>query len=121
MCGTRPSDHCALKSVSSSHRALSRLTGASPIATNALSQLHWCGYSRGAGLVQSPRSLRASTARAALRNSSAATGDLGGVAVALRDDLGSREQVHGENGNGAPQRRALLLSHEQLTLELLRD
>src|SRR5437764_285417 len=118
MCGTRPSDHCALKSVSSSRRALSRLTGASPIATNALSQLHWCGYSRGAGLVQSPRSLRARTSRAALRNSSAATRDLGDLAVVLRDDLDSRQQVHDENGNGAPQRRALLLSRKQLTLEL---
>src|SRR5438874_2213694 len=38
MCGTRPSDHCALKSISSSRRALSRLTGAGPAGQRAAIQ-----------------------------------------------------------------------------------
>ena len=40
---------------------------AQPIAMKALSQLHWCGYRRGAALVQLPASLSWSTAAARSR------------------------------------------------------
>ena len=43
MCGTRPSAHCAPKSVSSSRTARDGSTWTNPMAMNALSQLHWYG------------------------------------------------------------------------------
>ena len=57
MCGIIPLDHCAESRVSSSTIARSTLSEASPTATNAASQLHMCGYSRGAAEVITPRSL----------------------------------------------------------------
>ena len=57
MCGIIPFFHCADSSVSSSTTARSTLSGASPTETNAASQLHICGYRRGAALVIVPRSL----------------------------------------------------------------
>ncbi|SKT96792.1 Uncharacterised protein [Mycobacteroides abscessus subsp. abscessus] len=57
MCGIIPLAHCAESRVSSSVTARSTLSGASPTATNAASQLHMCGYSLGAALVMVPRSL----------------------------------------------------------------
>src|SRR6478735_11084246 len=57
MCGIMPLVHCADSSVSSSTTARSTLSGASPIATYAASQLHMCGYSNGAAVVITPRSL----------------------------------------------------------------
>ena len=57
MCGIIPFAHCADSRVSSSTTARSTLSGASPTATNAASQLHMCGYSSGAAVVITPRSL----------------------------------------------------------------
>ena len=57
MCGIIPLVHCADSRVSSSTTARSTLSGANPIATNAASQLHMCGYSNGAAVVITPRSL----------------------------------------------------------------
>src|SRR5262245_19665089 len=57
MWGIIPFAHCADSSVSSSTTARSTLSGASPIATNAASQLHMCGYNSGAAVVITPRSL----------------------------------------------------------------
>src|SRR6476469_11071777 len=57
MCGIIPLVHCADSRVSSSTTARSTLSGASPIDTNAASQLHICGYSSGAAVVITPRSL----------------------------------------------------------------
>src|SRR5215469_3474667 len=64
MCGTMPVDHCAANSCSSSVMARRTSRCAQPMAMNALSQLHWCGYRRGAALVQPPASLPCSTAAA---------------------------------------------------------
>ena len=57
MCGIIPLLHCAESRVSSSTTARSTLNGARPIDTNAASQLHMCGYSSGAAVVITPRSL----------------------------------------------------------------
>ena len=57
MCGIMPLRHCAESRVSSSTTDRSTDSGARPIATNAASQLHMCGYSNGAAVVIVPRSL----------------------------------------------------------------
>src|SRR6202167_4585916 len=59
-----PVAHCAANSCSSSVMARRTSRCAHPIAMNALSQLHWCGYRTGAALVQLPASLPCSTAAA---------------------------------------------------------
>jgi hypothetical protein len=65
MCGIRPSPHCASSSVSSSVCARSGDRWRRPIAMNAESQDHWCGYSPWDGTVEVPVQLASST-RAAL-------------------------------------------------------
>ena len=80
MCGIIPFAHCADSSVSSSTTARSTLSGASPTATNAASQLHMCGYSSGAAVVITPRSLPRS--RYAARAASCVGEKLGSGAIA---------------------------------------
>src|SRR3954452_21291029 len=65
MCGTRPSPHWAASSVSSSVWARNGETCLRPIAMNAESQDHWCGYRLCEGTVDVPVQLPSST-RAAL-------------------------------------------------------
>src|ERR1700756_1911057 len=79
MCGIIPFDHCADSRVSSSTTARSTLSGANPTATNAASQLHMCGYSSGAAVVITPRSLPRS--RYAARAASCVGEKLGSGAI----------------------------------------
>src|SRR4051812_11992601 len=80
MCGIIPLDHCAESSVSSSTTARSTDSGARPMDTNAASQLHMCGYSSGAAVVITPRSLPRS--RYAARAASCVGAKLGSGAIA---------------------------------------
>jgi hypothetical protein len=57
MCGIMPLRHCAASRVSSSLAARATLRCASPMEMNAVSQLHMCGYSRGAAVIIVPMSL----------------------------------------------------------------
>jgi hypothetical protein len=97
MCGIIPLPHCADSSVSNSTTARSTLSGASPTATNAASQLHMCGYSRGAALVMVPRSLPRS--RYAARAASWVGMNPGSAAIVLvcvrRADSARRGDVSG--------------------------
>src|ERR687890_979040 len=61
MWGTLPVDHWPRKRLSSSSVARRLSTCARPSAINAESQLHWCGYREGAGLVQAFSPLRRKT------------------------------------------------------------
>lgn len=61
MCGTRPSPHWALSRVSSSVCARSGERWRRPIAMNAESQDHWCGYRPRDGTVEAPVQLPSST------------------------------------------------------------
>src|SRR3954449_3655090 len=79
MCGIIPLDHCAESSVSSSTTARSTDSGARPMDTNAASQLHMCGYSSGAAVVITPRSLPRS--RYAARAASCVGAKLGSGAI----------------------------------------
>src|ERR1700733_2743864 len=63
-----PVAHCAANRLSSSVMARRTSRCAQPIAMNALSQLHWCGYKTGAARVQLPASLACSTAAARSRS-----------------------------------------------------
>ncbi len=78
-----PFAHCAESRVSSSTTARSTLSGARPIATNAASQLHMCGYSSGAAVVITPRSLPRS--RYAARAASWVGAKLGSGGIAFHD------------------------------------
>lgn len=64
MCGIRPSPHWASSSVSSSVCARRGETCRSPIAMNAESQDHWCGYRPCEGTVEVPVQLPSSTSMA---------------------------------------------------------
>lgn len=61
MCGTRPSPHWAASSVSSSVWARSGDRWRRPIAMNAESHDHWCGYRLREGTVETPVQLPSST------------------------------------------------------------
>src|SRR5829696_2453965 len=61
MCGTLPVDHWPRNRLSISSVARRLSTCARPSAMNAESQLHWCGYREGAGLVQAFSPLRRNT------------------------------------------------------------
>ena len=93
MCGIIPLAHCADSRVSSSTTARSTLSGASPIATNAASQLHMCGYSNGAAVVITPRSLPRS--RYAARAASCVGAKLwsGGICSMMRRARPNRRSV----------------------------
>src|SRR5512146_31070 len=69
ICGTRPDGHCAANSCSSSKMARPASRCAHPIAMNALSQLHWCGYRCGDARVHPPASLPCNTPAACSRSS----------------------------------------------------
>src|SRR5215472_2564612 len=62
MCGSMPLAHCASNSVSSSVCARAWSYQERPIAMNAESQLHWCGYRLGEGTVELPTQSSSSTA-----------------------------------------------------------
>ena len=66
-----PLAHCASNSVSSSVCARAWSYQDRPIATNAESQLHWCGYRPGEGTVEVPDQLSSSTPLAASSSSAA--------------------------------------------------
>lgn len=69
--GSMPLAHCASNSVSSSVWARCWSYQHRPIATNAESQLHWCGYRVREGTVEAPSQLSSSTALAAASSSAA--------------------------------------------------
>src|SRR5512144_1781069 len=69
MCGNSPFRHCPENSDRSSCSALAWFQEAFPIAMQAASQLHWCGYSRGDGDVAWPSQLASRTALALPINS----------------------------------------------------
>jgi hypothetical protein len=69
MWGSMPLAHCTLNSVSNSVWARCWSYQDRPIATNAESQLHWCGYRPREGTVEAPIQLSSSTALAAASSS----------------------------------------------------
>ena len=66
MLGTLPFAHWAAKSERSSCSARAWSYHERPMAMNAESQFHWCGYSVRDGSVEAPSQLASSTARASV-------------------------------------------------------